>query len=85
MTRCTISRMPIRIGDGYDWGGEYVLTFPVIDRYKAGPLEMTGEAMSLTFGSSQVDSLTASFLCEAINARLEQTFLNVTNYVGNKS
>ena len=77
MTRCGISRMPIRDGDGYQWGGEYVLTFPVIDRAGSGPPEMSGKAMAIVLGSRQADALTASFLCEAINARIEQTFLNV--------
>ena len=71
-----VSRLPVMDGDGYQYGGEYVVTCPMINRVGAGALEVTQETISIIVGPGQASALTARFLSEAINSKLEREYIN---------
>ncbi len=76
--RATISQLPSHSGDGYGFGGGYIVNCPIIYRDGTGPLEASlnyvalsiGEALGPRNGSGA--ALTARFIADAVNAKIER-------------
>lgn len=70
----TISKLPEHSGDGYGFGGGYIVNCPVIRRLSQSSLQVTDEFIALNLGEIQIT--TAEFLRDAINEKLDRDFTN---------
>ena len=80
MPKATISKLPTHSGDGYSWGGGYIVNCPIIYRHGTGPKEISLNSVALLIGSELGPKqqsgapLTAQFIADAINAKIEREF-----------
>lgn len=70
MKYAVVSKLPVMRGDGFDWGGEFVVVCPMLTRFGTDAREMSGKCITLVIGPGMDSSLTAEFIAEAINTRL---------------
>lgn len=80
MPAATISTMPTHTGDGYSWGGGYVVNCPIIYRDGTGPKEISLNSVCVMIGDDLGPrggcgaALTARFIADAINEKIEREF-----------
>ena len=78
--KATVSTLPIHSSDGYSYGGGHIVNCPIVYRDGSGPKELSMNYVALSLGvalgprNGSGDALTARFIADAINEKIEREF-----------